>query len=145
MSILSFCLAIFIATLQHFILDFGSSVVYDGIKQIPDDITREIKFKEQQKVAALKKTVARRQVLFKKSFGEESPEMMGLQKEVAWVESCLTVINQNGVPEVESEDHVAIKVEVSRVSPLPNPRNMRSETSIHFPLLNNPVKRQRVF
>mmetsp|Transcript_8147 Transcript_8147/g.17251 ORF Transcript_8147/g.17251 Transcript_8147/m.17251 type:complete len:145 (+) Transcript_8147:88-522(+) len=113
MSILSFCLAIFIATLQHFILDFGSSVVYDGIKQIPDDITREIKFKEQQKVAALKKTVARRQVLFKKSFGEESPEMMGLQKEVAWVESCLTVINQNGVPEVESEDHVAIKVEAA--------------------------------
>lgn len=121
-------MALFIATLQHYILDFGCCLVYDGIKQIPDDITREIKFKEQQKAAALRKKAARRQVLFEKSFGVESPEMMGLQKELIWIESGLTVINQNGVPDVESEDHVVIKVEVSRVSPFKHPRIMKSET-----------------
>lgn len=50
-----FWLTFFLANLQHFILDFNCYLIYDGIKRIPDDITREMKFKEQQKAAALKR------------------------------------------------------------------------------------------
>ncbi len=74
-----------------------------------------MEFDERQKAVSLKKKLARRRVLFKKAFGVESPEIMGLQKELVWLESGLTVINQNGVPEVESDDHVVVKVEVRRL------------------------------